>query len=210
MDTLRTIRLYGKLGTQFGRIHRLAVESTAEAVRALCVLLPGFERELMTSRERGITYACFLGKTNIGADQLRLSGANEDIRIAPVLQGAKAGFLMTVVGAVLVIAGVFFQMPLLVQIGVSLMVGGVIQMLSPQQQKLSAADAAGNGASYNFNGPVNTTAQGNPVPLLYGRMIVGSAVISAGILAEDQAYSGALAPRTWHSVVNTIIGQNLK
>jgi predicted phage tail protein len=64
--------------------------------------------------------------------------------------------------------------------------GGVAQMLSPQQKGLSSKDSPDNGASYNFNGPVNTQAQGNPVPLLYGRMIVGSAVISAGIYAEDQ------------------------
>ena len=29
-------------------------------------------------------------------------------------------------------------------------------------------------------------AQGNPVPLLYGEMFVGSATISAGIYSEDQ------------------------
>ena len=39
---------------------------------------------------------------------------------------------------------------------------------------------------YHFNGVVNTTAQGNPVPLGYGRMIVGSAVVSAGIYAMDR------------------------
>lgn len=66
------------------------------------------------------------------------------------------------------------------------MAGGVIQMLSPQQKGISAKDNPDNGASYNFNGPVNTSAQGNPVPLLYGRMICGSAVISAGILADDK------------------------
>lgn len=189
MDTLRTIRLYGKLGAQFGRVHRLAVESTAEAVRALCVMLPGFERELMTSRDRGITYACFLGKTNISKEQLTLSGGAEDIRIAPVLIGAKAGFIQTIIGAVLIVAGIYLNMPVLFNIGVSMAVGGVIQMISPQQTKISTS--ANNEASYNFNGPVNTTAQGNPVPLLYGRMIVGSAVISAGILAQDQAYVGA-------------------
>jgi len=42
MEKLRTIRLYGPLGTRFGREFRLAVDSPAEAVRALCVLLPGF------------------------------------------------------------------------------------------------------------------------------------------------------------------------
>lgn len=209
MDTLRTIRLYGKLGARFGRLHRLAVDSTAEAVRALCVLLPGFEGELMTSRERGIAYACFLGKTNIGADQLRMNGGGEDIRIAPVLQGAKAGFIQTIVGAFLVVAGFFLGVPILMYMGAALMVGGIIQMLSPQQAKISTADSSANGASYNFNGPVNTTAQGNPVPLLYGRMIVGSAVISAGILAQDQAYSGALKPRGVIGLVNGV-GQVLK
>jgi predicted phage tail protein len=46
----------------------------------------------MTSRERGcVNYACFLGKTNIGKDDLHLSGGSEEIRIAPVLSGAKRG-----------------------------------------------------------------------------------------------------------------------
>ena len=52
---------------------------------------------------------------------------------------------------------------------------------------MSAKDGPNNGASYNFNGPVNTTAQGNPVPLLYGELFVGSSTISAGIYSEDQA-----------------------
>lgn len=48
-----------------------------------------------------------------------------------------------------------------------------------------------NSASYNFSGAVNTTIQGSAVPVMYGRMFVGSAVIAAGIVAEDQAYVGA-------------------
>lgn len=72
-------------------------------------------------------------------------------------------------------------------LGVSLALGGVVQMLSPQQRGLSTRDNPENGASYSFNGPVNTTAQGNCVPVLYGEMMVGSAVVSAGIYAEDQA-----------------------
>jgi predicted phage tail protein len=59
-------------------------------------------------------------------------------------------------------------------------------MIMPMQVGLGTADQAENKASYNFNGPINTTAQGNPVPLGYGRKIVGSAVVSAGIYSEDQ------------------------
>ena len=196
-EKLRTIRLYGSLGTQFGRVHRLAVASAAEAVRAMCVVLPGFEKTLAESAERGACYAFFLGKKNIPEDQLSHPVGDAEIRIAPILAGSKRGGLFqTIAGVALVVIGAainYFSMGSLsyigtpvMQMGAALAIGGVVQMLSPQQRGLSAKDSPENGASYNFNGPVNTSAQGNPVPLLYGEMFVGSAVISAGIAAEDQ------------------------
>ncbi len=202
-ETLRTIRLYGTLGAKFGRVHRLAVASTAEAIRALAVLLPGFERELMASKGRGVGYACFLGTRNLQQDRLHDPAGRDDIRIAPMLMGAKRGGLFTLIlGAALFfaapyIAGAVFGAggaPALavaistygVALGKMLMLAGVSQLLAPQQQSLGTRDGPDNGASYNFNGPVNTTAQGNAVPLLYGEMFIGSAAISAGIFAEDQ------------------------
>lgn len=192
-DELRTVRLYGKLGARFGRVHRLAVNSVAEAIRALCVLFPGFEREMMTSGDRGMSYACFLAKTNINEETLQAPAGQDEIRIAPVIRGAKRGGLFqTVLGVALVAAA--FMIPGLnaavamgmLAAGAGMAIGGVFQMLAPTQQGLSTADRPENGASYNFNGPVNTTAQGNPVPLGYGKKIVGSAVVSAGIYSEDQ------------------------
>ena len=204
-EELRTVRLYGYLGKLFGRVHHLAVNSPAEAIRALCVICPGFERELMTSKDRGVGYACFLGKQNISEEQLQNPTGGRDIRIAPIVQGSKRGGLfMIVLGAALMIfapyaAGALFAMgtsvgtflaPLVATLGVSagkmMMMSGVIQALSPQQKGLSTRDSPNNGASYNFNGAVNTSAQGNCVPLLYGELIVGSATISAGIFSEDQ------------------------
>lgn len=192
-EKIRTIRLYGKLGARFGRVHRLAVANAAEAARALCVLLPGFKQELATSEERGIRYAVFVGKENVGEDRLHEPPGRQDIRIAPVLHGSKrGGVLQTIVGVVLVVVGAvisYFGGGLgapIMKIGAAMILGGVVQMLSPQPRGLSAKDSPNNGASYNFNGPVNTTAQGNPVPILYGRLVVGSAVISGGVYAEDQ------------------------
>lgn len=195
-ETLRTVRLYGRLGAQFGRVHRLAVNSTAEAIRALCVLVPGFEAAMASSAGRGVAYACFVGKRNLTEDQISHPVGDNDIRIAPMLTGAKrAGLFQTILGAALVVVGGILTytgvgsgigIPLM-QMGGAMMLGGVVQMPSPQQRALSAKDRPENGASYNFNGPINTSAQGNPVPVLYGRMIIGSATISAGIFSEDQA-----------------------
>ncbi len=194
-ERIRVVRLYGRLGARFGRVFHLAVRSPAEAVRALCVQVPGLRRELATSHERGIRYACFVGRRNIGEAELELPPGRDDIRIAPVLAGAKqSGLFQTILGAaILAVAyfnpGGFLTGPMVTAaygMGASMALGGVVQMLSPQQTGLSVRDSPDNGASYNFNGPVNTSAQGNPVPLLYGEMVVGSAVISAGIYAEDQ------------------------
>jgi len=174
----------------------MAVESAAEAVRALCVVIPGFERAFVGPDGSATRYAFFLGKRNIGEDQLQFPVGDDDIRIAPMIAGAKRGGLFqTILGAAL-IAIAIWNPPFLAAagltasgvgtMGAALALGGVVQMLTPQQRGLSTKDSPENGASYNFNGPVNTRAQGNPVPLLYGEMFVGSAVISAGIAAEDQ------------------------
>lgn len=190
---LRAVRLYGVLGARFGRVFQLAVASPAEAVRALCVQLPGFEQFLNTSRSRGLVYAVFYGKRNLAEDELDLTGQQQDIRIAPVLAGSKrAGAMQTIVGAVLVAAGAAMMIsgfgsafaPYVLQAGIGMMIGGVIQMLSPQQGGL--AKDPDNRPSYAFGGPVNTTAQGNPVGVLYGRRRIGGAIISGGIYAEDQ------------------------
>ncbi|MBH1636326.1 tail assembly protein [Stenotrophomonas maltophilia] len=198
-DRLRTIRLYGLLGARFGRKFRLAVSNPAEAVRALCVLLPGFQQYLMGAKAKGMEFAVFVGRQNLSKDQLHDPPGADDIRIAPVMVGSKrGGVLQTIVGAVLVVVGVILLYtpaaafgPGFIKLGVAMMAGGIVQMLSPQPKGLGAKDSPENTPSYSMNGAVNTQAQGNPVPVAYGGhdtkgMFIGSAVISGGILAEDQ------------------------
>lgn len=191
MEKLREVRLYGIAGTRFGRVHRLAVSSTAEAVRALSVLLPGFWKFLLEARDNGLTFAVFNGRRNLSKDELDAPVGDDAIRIAPVIIGSKSGGLFqTILGAALMVVGAvasFYGQPWgaqLMGLGASMALGGIVQMLSPQQAGL--AGVADNGTSYYFNGPVNSAAQGEPVPLVYGEMLVGSKVASSGIYAEDQ------------------------
>ncbi|MDG2508620.1 tail assembly protein [Stenotrophomonas maltophilia] len=191
-ERLRTIRLYGLLGARFGRKFRLAVSNPAEAVRALCVLLPGFQQYLMGAKAKGMEFAVFVGRQNLSKEQLHDPPGTDDIRIAPVLVGSKrGGILQTILGVVLIVVGVWTQNYQLVFQGGVMVLGGVAQMLAPQPKGLGAKDSAENTPNYSMNGAVNTQAQGNPVPVAYGGhdtkgMFVGSAVISGGIYAEDQ------------------------
>ncbi|AOY93408.1 hypothetical protein BKK79_17580 [Cupriavidus sp. USMAA2-4] len=190
MDQVRTIRLYGKLGAKFGRVHRYVFNSASGALRALCAMVPGFEAELMSSRERGVRYAVFAGKRNLGEKQLGHPCGSDDVRIAPVLVGSKSGgLLQTIAGAVLVVVGAVMTYfpataaygPNVMMLGAGMMLGGIAQMMAPHQ---TTQDSNGL-QSYNLNGAENVTQQGGPVPLLYGRMRVGSVVISEGMLAQD-------------------------
>ncbi|NAX43787.1 MULTISPECIES: tail assembly protein [unclassified Vibrio] len=182
----RTIRLYGKLGAKFGRVHKFVCNSPREAASALCAMVPGFKQEMMESKDKGIEYAIFIGKENISEEALGALAGNKDIRIAPVIAGSGRGF-QVVAGVALMVAS-YWSGPYAAQVfaaGLALAVGGAAQYLTKIPEGNTGTEVD-NGASYNFNGPVNLTAQGNPIPVLYGEMIVGSITVSGDMYSEDQ------------------------
>lgn len=196
MARLTTIRLYGALGARFGRVHKLAVQTSVEAVKALCINQDGLESFLMNAKKNGMTFAVFRGKRNIGVKDYQELGGDSDIRIAPIMEGAKkAGLFQTILGAVMVVAGIVvtglsygWASPVggaMISAGIGMMAGGIYQMLSPQPKGLQGRDDPDNKPSYAFGGSVNTLAMGNPVAVLYGEREIGGAIISAGIVAED-------------------------
>lgn len=194
VEKIVLVRLYGKLGALFGREHRLSVSSVREAVRALCIMLPGFERWLETSEERGVTYAVFNGSRNISDQEVRLNGVHEVIKIAPMIIGSKkAGAFQTIFGAVLVAIGVVLSFtpaaaasPFLYKMGAAMMLGGVVQMLTPSGTQGMTMDSGESRKSYSFGSPINQSAAGNGVNLLYGKRLIAGVLISGGIYAEEQ------------------------
>lgn len=193
-EVMSQIELGGTLGKVFGRTHYRLISKICEVGTALSKTIPGFESYMISSQRRGLTFAIFKGKKNIGKDDLGFPVTGEVIRIVPVIIGSKkAGVLQTVLGAVLVAVGVVLNFtpwaaasPFLYKFGAAMMLGGVVQMLSPQPSGLASKQSADNRASYAFGGVTNTAAQGCPVSLLYGRRRIGGAIISAGIYIEDQ------------------------
>lgn len=192
---MRTIRLYGVLGSKFGREYRLDCNSPADAVQALCNMVPGFEQFMRTADQKGLVFAVFSGKRNISEDELIFRGTEDEvIRIAPIIKGSKNnGIFQVILGVVLVVVGYFTFGATsaygagLIAAGLGVAIGGVVQMLSPMPKTTGTGEEDGNNPSTGFGGPVTTTSAGHPVPLLYGEFEVGGAVLSGGIYAEDQA-----------------------
>jgi predicted phage tail protein len=185
---MMTIMLYGFLGKQFGKVHRYAVSSPAEAVRALCATLPGFKQAVIDGGSYKVLKA---GRESVGEEELHYpSSQKETLRIVPVVSGAKNGIGQIILGIVLVAVAIINPAfiggyaGLIGGLGASLIMGGISQLLYKPTATQSVEKEA-NKASATFDGAINTVAQGNPVPICYGKLLVGSQVISTGLSVEQ-------------------------
>lgn len=194
-EAMTKIILSGVLGKTFGKIHYRLISTVHEAGQALSATIPGFEKFMNNSKDNGLTFAVFKGKRNIKEDELGFPVNGDVIQITPVVIGSKkAGLLQTILGAVIIVAsaiGSYFVPGNPVsafgyKVGAAILLGGVVQMLSPQPAGLARKESPDNKASYAFGGVTNTASQGYPVGLLYGKRRIGGAIISAGIYVEDQ------------------------
>lgn len=191
--SLREIRLYGPLRAQFGRSHWLAVDSPAEAVRALCVLFKGFKEALLGHKGPGyrVTVGEGAAADDRTADTLTLGAAlGAPVRIVPVLRGAKRqgsgqviwGYILYAVGLVVYAYTNGTGGQPFIAAGQAMMIGGAIQMLSPQRR--ASGSEAEKEISRVIGGAVNVNSTGGPVPLIIGRMLVGSVTVSAGLATD--------------------------
>lgn len=207
-EALTEIRLVGELGARFGRVHRLVVHSPAEAVRALGILRPGFTQYLLDHSEPG--YTVKVASRARSEESLTLPSRGRRIVISPVVHGGKSGLGQIIAGVALIaavyftggMAGAGFSMvgtswlsTVAINVGLAMALGGVSQLLAQPPGLDAPRERPENQPSYAFDGVVNTWAQGQCVPVLYGELEVGGAVISAEIDVGDmdRAYSSRLA-----------------
>ena len=169
------------------------------------------EKWLIDSEQDGIGYKVTVGKEEVGEDNLETLAMpwseNDVFKIVPVMTGSGKGFGKILLGAALITAAIVFApaaaagggfltagaagttmgavgiaTQIAGSIGISMVLGGISQMISPTpQNSLGQSKEAARLQNYNFSGITNTSQQGMPVPIAYGRVFCGSAVISSGL-----------------------------
>ena len=182
-----TVRFYGDL-KQFGTVFKLDIGSVPEAIRALVTQIPGLREHI----EKG-SYKVRVDGKYIGDEGVH-SEVSSTLHLTPVVKGAgkNGGLLQVVVGIVMIVAAVFYP-PLapyaaaMISAGTGLVLGGLAQLLTkmPKAEGFKDSDDL---KSSSFSNLANMTAQGAPVPLIYGKMMVGSKVLSQGVRS---VYSGS-------------------
>jgi predicted phage tail protein len=188
---LRKVRLYGSLAKFVGsRVLEADVSTAAEAVRFLVANFEGLEQHMADKHYKVITH------TSLTADELHDITNVDVIQIVPVVAGAGGPVARILTGIALIAISFFvpFAAPLLLGLGASLVLGGVAQLLTPVPKIGQGEDSVTDTKrSYNFSGIQQTSRAGTPVPLIYGKTLVGSVVISAGI-SDDVQVADSAAP----------------
>ncbi|CRE96445.1 TPA: tail assembly protein [Yersinia enterocolitica] len=191
--------LYGHL-QRFGQRFDLSINTGAEAIRALSVQIQGFKSQMMQG-----WYQIRITGQDISPDDMaqrlheplpegaiihivpRMAGAGWWKKLRHVVIGAIAiGIAFWSGGASIAAWGALEKG--LFALGASMVLGGVSQMLAPKPPSPNQTD---NGKQNTYFSCLdNMTAQGSPVPVIYGEMMVGSRVISQEISTRDEGLGG--------------------
>ena len=192
---LRKVKLYGELADFVGHKELEAViNSTADAIRFLASNFPTLE-EHMSQRY----YKVLVDDYEIGEEDIQNPIGQSDISIVPVIAGSGGGLGKTLLGVAL-IGGAFLFTPLtfanfgstavgfgsaagigkgVAFIGTSLVLSGVSELLFPLPEPPDNEEDPR--ISFNFSGIQNTSRAGTSHPIVYGEIVTGSVVISAGV-----------------------------
>lgn len=201
---MTTVTIQGALAVELGRsVWHFEISTPMEAFRAL---------EAVTGKCLAFLHANARNQFRVLVDDKDIYTPEEfsmirrrikSLQILPVLEGAgnPGGWLalicVAIIAAVLFLpsggysagwaalwaGNLSFASSLFLTVGLALTLSGVSALLygTPKDQEESPE----NRPSYIFNGPVNAYRQGNPIPVGFGGMRIGSQVISAGIRSID-------------------------
>jgi predicted phage tail protein len=196
------VNLHGVLGEHVGnKTWSLAIKSVGEAMNAIEVLSRRkLYRFLQESEKNGIKYNVMINgrdflyeKDNpptidnpqsiLNSELCAKTKNLKTIDIVPVIEGAGKDVmnaLTIIVGVILIVIAPEFSPFVATALfvgGIGLIAAGVMNLLAqgPQLQNLQDKQKT----SYLFNGPTNTVNEGGPIPIGYGRLYIGSMIISA-------------------------------
>jgi len=147
------------------------------------------------------------GKKMTTIEELSIVSDNQQIDIVPLVCGAgKAGAIIAIIALGVLTAGAGFAVAgglgasffgaaagtvgtALTNIGVGIALMGIQMLLAPKpEMNRPSADVNSAKQSFLFSSKANVAEQGIPVPVGYGRLRVGSAVIQSTIKSYPQAF----------------------
>ena len=202
---LSKLKLYGELADFCGGQNQFeaVINHPIDAIRFLKANFAGLEQHMSKN-----FYRVYIGNFNIDEELLDFPSGGLDIKIVPVVSGAGnigkiiagvalLGFAIATggIGGKILTQGIFGAgkggwmlgslnvSALAGKIGVLLVLSGVAGLLTPTPELPD--DEADPIKSFSFSGVQNTVRSGTAIPVIYGKMLVGSIPVSTKIQTND-------------------------
>ena len=190
---LRKVKLYGELADFIGHKELDAViNSTADAIRFLVSNFPKLEAHMADKH-----YRVLLDDYDIDETEIHNPIGQSDISIVPIISGAggagRAIAGIALIGLAFATGGATLGFGLsgftggagisamIGNIGIGLTLMGVSEMLFPLPKPQEFSNEQDPRISFGFSGIQNVSRAGTSHPIVYGEIVTGSVVISAGI-----------------------------
>lgn len=180
------VYLYGRLGKIIGKHFNLHCSKLQDVLTAIECNTGKLRKYLSLNKKR--FFGIFVDDEHVDwSEAANIDVRGKTVRILPIIMG---GVGTTIVATIL---GVSLATATTGQLAAIFIIGGLINAalsfgISMLIQKMLAPDDPGNATSTNsfsFNGAENIAQQGIPVPVGYGRLIVGSRIISVNTFHTD-------------------------
>ena len=189
-----TIRLLGEAGRRYGRRFQLAVKTPAEAVRALCLQIPGLRQYLLESGEKGIDWRVVTDHAEgLDEDQM-LWPMSKRLVLAPLPAGR--GATGKIIAGVAIIA-LSFGIGAFVSAGVAL--GGFMGIGTV------ATATAAIGLSLVFSGVAEMLTPTPKMPNVKGGGLGGGSSATSGRSQEEQLNSFAFDKSNANTVQGDVV-----
>ena len=175
--------LEGRLGQVLGRRFSFKTKTLKETLNAIEANTSRLRSYFLNSKKRA--FAIFVDDKEVSIDRnLICNVRDKKVRIIPILFGAVAATSAAIVAAIGIKTGVKVAVFIVgavlaaaLSFGISLLISKLMEPDDPQIVTTS---------SFIFGQAENVAKQGLPVPVGYGRFIVGSRVVSVNSFAVDK------------------------
>ena len=200
------VTLHGILAKEFRKTFSLAIKRPKEVFDAISCAHSNFRNRLFELSNQGIHFSLLIdGKKITHVEELSIASEDKQIDIVPIIGGSGAVAIGVIGAGLASVGGAIRTSAVLVglagtagaaaigsaitYLGVGLMLMAVQMALAPKpEMQRPSSDVNSAKQSFLFSSKANVAEQGIPVPVGYGRLRVGSAVIQSTIKSYPQAF----------------------
>ena len=221
----RNVYLHGQLA-KFGKEWDINAPLMSDIIKLIDCQTQGFRKFLIEAAEAGLELSMVVNDEIIEApEELLLENRKGDVHLALMPSGSKRGWGRLILGAIIIAVSFWFGVPgdtmsarwaamkaggevgtltlLGMSIGINIAMAGLAELMTkpPSHEKDPEAGL--------FNGPDSTVVQGTPVPICYGKLLIGGKPISVNFKASGVTGTTGGGGMSYSGIWEDIYSNNL-